>query len=83
MKAGFDGENPYPQRGQFRWESQSVFVGFNYAFGAGKTKTCNANKEKTTPNKAEDCLENQYGVSCLFSYSIVWHILNSKMLYQY
>jgi hypothetical protein len=24
MKAGFDGENPYPQRGQFRWESQSV-----------------------------------------------------------
>ncbi len=38
MKAGFNGENPYPQRGQFRWESQSVFVGFNYAFGAGKSK---------------------------------------------
>ncbi|WP_144893174.1 TonB-dependent receptor domain-containing protein [Flavobacterium tiangeerense] len=38
MKAGFEGENPYPQRGQFRWESQSVFVGFNYAFGGGKTK---------------------------------------------
>jgi hypothetical protein len=54
MKAGFDGENPYPQRGQFRWESQSVFCRF-YAFGAGKTKTCSANKEKTTPNKTEDC----------------------------
>jgi hypothetical protein len=85
MKAGFDGENPYPQRGQFRWESQSVFVGFNYAFGAGKPKTCNANKGKITPNKRRTVLENQYeGVSCLFSYSIVWHIfLNSKMLYQY
>jgi hypothetical protein len=52
MKAGFDGENPYPQRGQFRWESQSVFT--NYAFGAGKTK--NQRKQgKITPNKAEDC----------------------------
>jgi hypothetical protein len=29
-------------------KSQSVFVGFNYAFGGGKTKTCNANKEDNT-----------------------------------
>lgn len=39
MKAGFDGQNPYPQVGQFTWESQSVYVGFNYIFGAGKNKS--------------------------------------------
>jgi outer membrane receptor protein involved in Fe transport len=39
MKAGFYGENPYPQVGQFSWESQSVYVGFNYMFGAGKNKS--------------------------------------------
>lgn len=39
MKAGFYGDNPYPQVGQFTWESQSVYVGFNYMFGAGKNKS--------------------------------------------
>lgn len=39
MKAGFDGLNPYPQVGQFTWENQSVFVGFNYMFGAGKNRS--------------------------------------------
>ena len=39
MKAGFDGQNPYPQVGQFTWESQSVYLGFNYIFGAGKNKS--------------------------------------------
>ena len=39
MKAGFSGDNPYPQVGQFTWESQSVYVGFNYMFGAGKNKS--------------------------------------------
>ena len=39
MKAGFYGDNPYPQTGQFTWESQSVFVGFNYMFGTGKNKS--------------------------------------------
>ena len=39
MKAGFSGDNPYPQVGQFNWESQSVYVGFNYMLGAGKNKS--------------------------------------------
>ena len=39
MKAGFYGDNPYPQTGQFTWESQSVYVGFNYMFGTGKNKS--------------------------------------------
>ncbi len=39
MKAGFYGDNPYPQVGQFTWESQSLYIGFNYMFGAGKNKS--------------------------------------------
>lgn len=35
----FDGQYPYPQAGQFGWESQSVYIGFNYMFGAGKGKS--------------------------------------------
>ena len=38
MKYAFTSENPYAQRGEFRWESQSVYVGFNYMFGTGKNK---------------------------------------------
>jgi hypothetical protein len=38
MKFGFEGTNPYPQNGEFHWESHSVFVSFNYMFGAGKNK---------------------------------------------
>lgn len=36
---GFDGDAPYPQTGQFGWESRSVYIGFNYSFGAGKNRT--------------------------------------------
>ncbi|SCY42096.1 outer membrane beta-barrel family protein [Flavobacterium caeni] len=38
MRFAFDGDNPYPQIGSFRWESQSIYVGFNYMFGAGKNR---------------------------------------------
>lgn len=38
MRFAFEGDNPYPQRGQFTWESQSIYVNFNYAFGAGKNR---------------------------------------------
>lgn len=38
MRFGFSGDNPYPQTGQFRWESQSVYVNFNYRFGSGKNR---------------------------------------------
>lgn len=38
MKFAFDGDNPYPQSGQFKWESQSIFIGFNYMFGGGKNR---------------------------------------------
>jgi hypothetical protein len=38
MRFGFYGANPFPQTGEFRWESQSVYVNFNYRFGAGKNR---------------------------------------------
>lgn len=38
MRFAFEGDNPYPQTGQFTWESQSIFIGFNYMFGAGKNR---------------------------------------------
>lgn len=38
MKFGFDSQNPYPSRGQFTWESQTIYFGINYMFGGGKNK---------------------------------------------
>ncbi|WP_130734395.1 TonB-dependent receptor domain-containing protein [Flavobacterium sp. J27] len=38
MKFSFDGDLPYRQVGSFRWESQTVYVGFNYRFGGGKNR---------------------------------------------
>lgn len=38
MKAQFESDAPYRQNGQFRWESQSLFVGFQYMFGSAKNK---------------------------------------------
>lgn len=51
MKAGFDGENPYPLQGQFTWESQSVYLGFNYMFGAGKSKSLQRKQRDNDTNK--------------------------------
>lgn len=38
MKAAFIGDSPYRQKGEFTWESQSLFVGFNYMFGTAKNR---------------------------------------------
>lgn len=38
MKASFKGDAPYPQTGVFTWESQSLFIGFQYMFGSGKNR---------------------------------------------
>jgi outer membrane receptor protein involved in Fe transport len=38
MRFAFDGEIPFRQHGAFFWESQTVYVGFNYIFGGGKNK---------------------------------------------
>lgn len=38
MNFAFDGNIPYRQQGAFYWESQTVYVGFNYMFGGGKNR---------------------------------------------
>ncbi|KGO85573.1 TonB-dependent receptor [Flavobacterium rivuli WB 3.3-2 = DSM 21788] len=38
MRYGFDALNPYPQTGEFRWESRTVYFGLNYMFGGGKNR---------------------------------------------
>ncbi|HSD14639.1 MAG TPA: TonB-dependent receptor [Flavobacterium sp.] len=38
MHFGFDGNVPYRSYGEFYWENQTVYVGFNYMFGGGKNK---------------------------------------------
>lgn len=38
MKFSFEGNLPYRQVGAFHWESQTVYLGFNYRFGGGKNK---------------------------------------------
>ncbi|TRX36571.1 TonB-dependent receptor [Flavobacterium sp. ZT3R18] len=38
MHFAFDATNPKIQTGEFHWESQTAYVGFNYRFGTGKNK---------------------------------------------
>ena len=38
MRFAFDGNIPYRQSGAFFWESQTVYLGFNYMFGGGKNR---------------------------------------------
>ncbi len=38
MRYAFDAEHPYPSNGAFYWESRSLFISFNYRFGAGKNR---------------------------------------------
>lgn len=38
MNFAFEGTKPKKQNGQFNWESQTVYIGFNYRFGTGKNK---------------------------------------------
>ncbi|MCO6174112.1 TonB-dependent receptor [Flavobacterium sp. NRK F10] len=38
MKAQFENDLPYPQVGKFTWESQTLYIGFNYRFGGGKNR---------------------------------------------
>lgn len=38
MRFKFDSVEPYEQNGQFKWESRTVYVGFDYRFGNGKNR---------------------------------------------
>ncbi|RZJ61368.1 MAG: TonB-dependent receptor, partial [Flavobacterium sp.] len=38
MRYAFDSSTPFRQRGEFTWESRTVYFGLNYRFGGGKNK---------------------------------------------
>ena len=38
MHFGFTSERPYKSEGNFYWDSQTVYLGFNYRFGNGKNR---------------------------------------------
>lgn len=38
MRYAFNAQNPFPQSGEFRWESRTVYLGINYRFGGGKNR---------------------------------------------
>ena len=51
MKARFTATNPYALQGQFNWESNTVYVGFNYRFGDSKYR---AKKRKSREDNVKD-----------------------------
>ena len=36
MQFKFEGDRPFAQRGDFNWESRTIFAGLSYRFGGGK-----------------------------------------------
>lgn len=51
MKYAFDTNYPYPQSGQFSWESQTVYFGLTYNFGGGKIKNLQRKQREDNTNK--------------------------------
>lgn len=51
MKYSFDGVYPYPQTGQFTWESQTVYLGLTYNFGGAKIKKLERKQREENTNQ--------------------------------
>ncbi|RXM44297.1 TonB-dependent receptor domain-containing protein [Flavobacterium sp. YO12] len=51
MKYAFDTMYPYPQLGQFTWESQTVYLGLTYNFGGAKIKNLQRKQREDNTNK--------------------------------
>lgn len=51
MKFGFDGTKPFTQKGEFEWESRTIFLGLNYRFGDSKYR---AKSRKNRDNKEKE-----------------------------
>lgn len=51
MKYAFDTVYPYPQTGQFSWESQTVYLGLTYNFGGAKIKNLQRKQREDNTSK--------------------------------
>lgn len=47
MQFAFERSEPKEANGQFNWESQTAFIGFNYLFGSGKNKAIQRKARET------------------------------------
>ena len=47
MNFAFVGDNPFKRDGAFYWESQTIYVGFNYRFGGGKNRAIQRKQRDT------------------------------------
>lgn len=52
MKYGYTSTHPYPGKGEFTWESQSLYVGFNYMFGGGKNRALQRKNRDNNESKS-------------------------------
>ena len=50
MKSAFESDYA-PSKGQFKWESQSIFVGLNFMFGGGKNAVLQRKQRKNDTNQ--------------------------------
>lgn len=51
MKYAFDAQYPFPQAGQFTWESQTVYLGLTYNFGGAKIKNLQRKQREDNTSK--------------------------------
>ncbi|MEO8534168.1 MAG: TonB-dependent receptor [Flavobacterium sp.] len=51
MKYAFDAQYPYPNSGEFTWESQTVYLGLTYNFGGAKIKNLQRKQREDNTNK--------------------------------
>lgn len=51
MQFAFEGERPYKQKGDFNWESQTIFVGLSYRFSSGKESRALNRKRRDSNTK--------------------------------
>lgn len=51
MRYAFDAAYPFPQKGEFTWESQTVYLGVTYGFGGGKNKSLQRKQRDDNTNK--------------------------------
>lgn len=51
MAFRFRGDVPTPTRGMFGWESRTLYIGFNYMFGAGKNRELQRKQRENDTNQ--------------------------------
>ncbi len=51
MKYRFESQYPFPNQGEFNWNSRSVYIGINYSFGSGKARAMQRKARQQAPQE--------------------------------